>query len=412
MDWKPRLIEPEELDRVVDLSATVFGVGPVATANYRREVTTVAEPDRTFVVDDGSTIAGTGAHFTFDLALPGGAALPFGAVTEVGVLPTHRRRGVLTAIMGALLDQCVERGEPLAGLTASEASIYRRYGYGVAALFHTVLVDTARSAELVDTTVPGRFRLVDRDEAARLLPAVWERRWRRTPGETSRKPSWWEMLALDPEDDRDGYSARHVVVHEDEAGEPDGFAAYRVKQGAAPAPGGFFELAVLDLAAADDRVEAALLRFLMDVDLVRQVRWVGAPVDLSLRWRLADARALQVVAEQDHLWLRVLDVARCLSARSYAEEGGGVIEVVDERRPEVGGRFALDAGPDGADCTRVTVEPDVVLGVQELGSVLLGGVTWGTLRRAGVVDERAPGVVDRLDALFRPTRAPHCATDF
>jgi predicted acetyltransferase len=110
--------------------------------------------------------------------------------------------------------------------------------------------------------------------------------------------------------------------------------------------------------------------------------------------------------------VRVLDVARCLGARSYAAEGGGVIEVVDTRRPEVGGSFALDAGPDGADCVRVSVEPDVRVGVAELGSLLLGGVSWRTLLRAGVVDELVPGAIDRLDALFRPTRAPHCATGF
>ncbi|HEY8543423.1 MAG TPA: sterol carrier protein domain-containing protein, partial [Acidimicrobiales bacterium] len=97
---------------------------------------------------------------------------------------------------------------------------------------------------------------------------------------------------------------------------------------------------------------------------------------------------------------------------SYAAEGGAVVEVVDERRLEVGGRFALDAGPDGADCARVTAEPDVVVSVADLGSLLLGGVGWGTLQRAGLVEERSPGTVDRLDTLFRPSRAPHCLTDF
>jgi predicted acetyltransferase len=410
MEWKPRLVEPDELDAAADLTATVFGVGPVATDSYRKDFMTVAEADRTFVVDDGPTVVGTGAHFSFDLALPGGATVPMGAVTEVGVLPTHRRRGVLTAIMGALLDQCVERGEPLAGLTASEASIYRRYGYGVATRAHTRLIHTPRSAELVTTPDPGRFRLVTEAEAAEALPAVWDKRWRHTPGEVSRKPSWWPRMALDPEDDRDGGSARFVVVHEDAAGSPDGFAAYRIKEGTAP--GEYFELQVLDFSAADDQVEAVVLRFLMDVDLVRRVRWVGAPVDLALPWRLVDRRAAEITREHDHLWLRPLDVARCLGSRSYAAEGGGVIEVVDPRRPDVGGRFALDAGPDGADCARVTVEPDVVVGVADLGSLLLGGVRWETLRRAGTVEERSPGTVDRLDTLFRTSRAPYCGTGF
>jgi hypothetical protein len=89
-----------------------------------------------------------------------------------------------------------------------------------------------------------------------------------------------------------------------------------------------------------------------------------------------------------------------------------VVEVVDPWRPELGGRFRLDAGPDGAEARRTSEDPDVVLATPELGALLLGGVTWSTLRRAGLVDERTPGAVDRLDAAFRPTRAPHCATDF
>lgn len=411
MEWKPRVIDLGELDIVIDLSSIVFGGGPVAPEAWRKQVGMVAELDRTFVVDDGPTIAGTGGHFSFEMTLPGGAAVPIGAVTEVGVLPTHRRRGVLTAIMGALMDQSVDRGEPVAGLTASEASIYRRYGFGVGTRYHTVVIDTTRTAELVELPAPGRVRMVSEGEAGELFPTAWEARWRHAAGELSRNPLWWQMLALDPEDDRNGASPRYLVVHEDADGRPDGFAAYRLKEVATPT-GTWFELLVADFAAADDRVEAALLRFLMDVDLVRQVRWVGAPVDLSLRWRLADSRAVKVEREQDHLWLRVLDVARCLGSRTYAAEGGGVVEVVDARRPEVGGRFGLDVGPDGADCVRVSVEPDVVLATPELGSVLLGGVTWGTLHRAGMVEERTPGAVDRLDAVFRPSRAPHCVTDF
>ena len=410
VDWKPRLIDHAELDTVIDLSTTVFGEGPAAPDFRRRELRAVIEVDRTFVVDDGEAIAGTGGSFTFDLALPG-TTLPISGVTEVGVLPTHRRQGVLTALMGALLDQAVEHGEPLAGLTASEGTIYRRYGYGVAARRNTLLVDTTRSAELVDIAAPGRLRLLTVDRGAPLLPAVWEQHWRRTPGEVNRNQAWWEILAMDPEQDRDGDSALYLVVHEDEAGVADGFAAYRLKDGFGPAHE-WFELHVIDFGAADDGVEAALLRYLLDVDLVRQVRWRVAPTDLALRWRLVDARAIQVVREVDHLWLRPLDIPRCLTARSYAAEGGGVVEVVDGRRPEVGGRFALDAGPDGADCVRVTVEPDVTLDVADLGSLLLSGVSWAELQRAGLVDEHLPGTVDRLDALFRPRRAPHCSTGF
>ena len=412
MTWKPRLIDPDELRTVIDLTSLVFGVGQHAPKSYVEGFEKVVEPDRTFVVDDGGTIAGTGASYSFDLALPGGGAVPMAAVTEVGVLSTHRRQGILTALMEAVLDQAIERDEPVAGLTASEGTIYRRYGYGVAAGYQTVDVHRALArADLVPVDDPGRVRFVSETEAATLLPALWERSWRRVPGELSRNASWWEALALDPDDDRGGASSRYLVAHEGADGTPDGFAVYRLKHGVANGRHDN-ELQVHDLMADDDAVEAALLRYLLDVDLVDRLLWFVAPVDLPLRWRLVDSRAVDVVRQRDHLWLRVLDVARSLGSRTYATDDGVVIEVLDQRRPEVGGAFRLDGGRDGAECARTTAEPDVVVDVATLGSLLLGGVTWAVLRRAGQVDERTGGAVDRLDALFRPTRAPYCGTDF
>ncbi|HEX8804417.1 MAG TPA: sterol carrier protein domain-containing protein, partial [Acidimicrobiales bacterium] len=74
--------------------------------------------------------------------------------------------------------------------------------------------------------------------------------------------------------------------------------------------------------------------------------------------------------------------------------------------------FRLDAGPGGAACDRTTTEPDLVLAAADLGAALLGGVSWTTLRRAGLVQERTAGAAATADALFRPERAPYCGTDF
>ncbi len=419
MEWKPRLIEPDELVTAIDLSAIVFGVGPRGTDDYRTQVGLMLEPERTFVVDDGDVVAGTGSAFTYDLAVPGGT-IPMAAVTEVGVAPTHRRRGILRAIMAALVDQALDRGEPAAGLTASEGLIYRRFGYGVAARYQGVAVARARSAELPELAesadeadaASGRLRLIGEDEAATVLPAVWARHWSRVPGEVSRNAAWWRGAAVDTEYERDGGSARYIVVHDGADGQADGFAVYRMKYQWPDGDAGH-QLSVVDVAAADDRVERALLRYLLDVDLVRTLQ-MHAPVDLPLRWRLVDPRAVHVTSERDHLWLRPLDVARCLAARRYAAEGSLVLEVVDGVRPDLGGRFRLEAGAGGTEAAaaRTTDEPDLALAMPDLGAALLGGVSWATLQRAGLVDERRPGSVAGADALFRPGRAPFCATDF
>ena len=144
MTWKAVPMEPAELDEVAALLTTVFGRGPAPSDAIRRELDLATEPDRMAVVRDGPRVVGVGGAYSFDLALPGGGSVPMAAVTEVGVAPTHRRRGILRAIMRAVLDQAVERGEPVAGLTASEATIYRRFGFGIATRFQTLSIDSRR----------------------------------------------------------------------------------------------------------------------------------------------------------------------------------------------------------------------------------------------------------------------------
>lgn len=424
MTWTPRPIDPEELPAVLDLLATGFGVGPTSPPAHQAEVTAVAELDRTIVVEDEARIVATAAAHSLHLALPGGT-VPLAGVTELVVSPTHRRRGLLSALLGALHDQAAERGEPLAGLTASEGGIYRRFGYGVAARFQSVRVDAHRAAEIdpldpahAAAEVGGRFRIVTEDEAATVLPAVWGRHWRRIPGEIDRTPGFWDEARLDPEHDRDGASARFIVVHEVGAGgvgeaggrpEVDGYVTYRIAQDWG-AGGTNHEGRVLEVAATTEAVEAALLRFVLDIDLVGAVTW-NAPVDIPLRWRLADPRALTVTAERDLLWLRLLDVPSCLAARRYATGGTLVVEVVDTRG-STGGTYLLDGGPDGAACARTDRTAELAVTVADLGSLLTGGTTWSTLHRAGRLRVSDATAVDRADSLFRPERAAYCATEF
>ena len=415
MTWTPRLIEPHEIDAVADLLAIAFGSGPKAPPDHRAQVVAMAELDRIFVVEDEGRFVGTAAALSVNVALPGGS-VGMAGLTEVSVLPTHRRRGLLRTLIESVHDQAVERGEPLAGLTASEGGIYRRFGYGVAARFQSVRIDAHRTSEVppVEGTARDdgggrRIRLVSEKEAATVLPAVWDRHWRRVPGELDRTPGQWAVDALDNEHARNGASVRYIAVHDDEDGRPDGFVTYRIAQGWSDG-GTNHELRVQTLAAASDDVEAELVRFLFDVDLVGTVTWY-APVDMPLRWRLADPRAITVRAEADHLWLRPLDVAACLAARRYAADGELVLGVVDRRR-DAGGAFRLEAGPDGALCRPTDGAPDLTLDTAELGSVLAGGTTWRTLARAGRIAEHTPGAIDRADALFRAERAAYCGTDF
>src|SRR6478736_8021381 len=124
------------------------------------------------VFDAGRIVAGAGAY-GLELTLPGGPTRCAG-VTVVGVLPSHRRRGLLRRMMELQLRDVYERGEPIAALWASEETIYGRFGYGLASISHNV--DAERRSVAVRSDLPrnGSIRLVASDEALRTFPRLYE----------------------------------------------------------------------------------------------------------------------------------------------------------------------------------------------------------------------------------------------
>jgi predicted acetyltransferase len=254
--------------------------------------------------------------------------------------------------------------------------------------------------------------MVEADEAKTLLPPLVDRIRLGVPGAVSRPRRWPETGFKDRESDREGASHRFYVVHEpDGGGEPDGYAAYRLKN-AWPSGLPTFELRAEEVFALDDEVEAALWRFLLDVDLVGTVVAQGRPVEEPLRWRLADPRRLSTNELRDHLWLRVLDVPATLGARRYPVEDSIVLELTDPFRPANDGRWVVEGGPDGAVAGRTSADADLALGITDLGALALGGVTATTLARAGRVEERRPGALQRADRFLASSPAPWCYTDF
>ncbi len=182
------------------------------------------------------------------------------------------------------------------------------------------------------------------------------------------------------------------------------------------AEGIFKRLEVMELAAVDDDVEAALWRYCTEVDLVRTVVSDARPLDDPLPWRLADPRRLVPIRQQDYLWLRPVDVVALLAARRYRSPGTLVLEVVDTDRPHLGGLHRLEVAPDGrADVVRLpegAAPVDLRLGSPDLGSLSLGGVSPTVLARAGRITELRPGALRRAELVFPWDRLPFCATRF
>jgi predicted acetyltransferase len=369
------------------------------------------EPGRSLAATDGDAIVATARAWSSELALPGSTSAPAAAVTGVGVLATHRRRGILRALMDRQLADVRERGEPLAVLVASEGGIYGRFGYGPATVAAELTLSREGGAPADPTPAPGPFRLLDAAAAARELPPLHERLRRARPGEIRRSDGWWHMFLADPDDHRGGASARFYAVYEPEPGRAAGYAAYRIHdrwEGGIPA----MELRVSDLCATDISARLALWRFLLGVDLIETLTIYQAPVDEPLRVDLADPRQLRLTALVDHLWVRLVDLPAALAARRYAVEGRVVLEVADPVLPDNAGTFELVGGPDGATCRRGGGAPDLAVDVADLGAVYLGGARLSTLARAGKVAELRPGALRRADAMLAADPPPFCGTGF
>jgi predicted acetyltransferase len=173
------------------------------TDSDRERYEKIDEPERSLAwFDDGRVVATTGA-FTRELTVPG-AVVPCAAVTAVAVVPTHRRRGLLTAMMRRQLEDLRERGDALAVLWASEGTIYRRFGYGIGA--RAAQLSVRRPAARL-ATVPaavGAMRAGPAVEHVEAMRRVHERVRPHRPGMLDRHGPWWNDRLDDPESEREG----------------------------------------------------------------------------------------------------------------------------------------------------------------------------------------------------------------
>lgn len=411
MDVELRAITDDEFDDLLRVDHAAFSSTPHdedANADLRK----VVENDRTRAVFEGGRMVGVSATFSFELTLPGLTVVPVAAVSLVGVLPTHRRRGHLTRMMGALLDDAADRGEAVAVLLASESVIYGRYGYGVASSHVAVEIDTRYAA--LRPSLPadaGRVVLLHSDEAAKVLPSVLDAARRLQPGDLRRPEPWWDGTFRDPERERKDASTLFYAVHENAAGEADGYAMYRVRHSWEHAlPDG--RVLANEVVGLTPAVEAALWRYLLALDLITVVEAELRPLDDPLRWMLVDPRRLRVTMASDMLWVRPVDVAAALAARRYRVPGTLVLDVADPFRPQTAGRYRLDGGPDGAECRRTSDDADLSLAVEDLGALYLGGVAASTLAAAARVVEHRPGALAAADAMLGGSPLPFCRTHF
>jgi predicted acetyltransferase len=361
----------------------------------------VLEPERALAVRDrGRFVAGCGI-FTRRLTIPGGET-PVAAVTLVGVRPTHRRRGLMTALMRRQLADIHEAGrEPVAVLWASEPIIYGRFGYGLAALGGELEVDT-RTVRLHHPS-DAPVDLLPPAEALDAMRGIHETVRPELPGMLDRDGPWWEDRLRDHESDREGAQPLRAAV-------TDGaYALYSVKPQWGDRPSG--EVVVREVLATSPDSRAAIWGFLLGLDLTTTVTWEVAPADEPLLHMVDNVQDTQI-SLHDNLLVRVVDVPRALTARTYREPFEVVFELADEICPWNAGRWALRWDGSTATCAQTATPAGLELGATELGAAYLGGTTLDQLARAGRVTELRDGALATASRAFQGDREPWCPEIF
>jgi predicted acetyltransferase len=405
MDLTIRTVREDEFEAASAALEAAFS-GGLSDEGLARE-RLVTEFDRWHAAFEGDRIVGGAAVASYRMTVPGGAAVPTAGVTSVGVLPTHRRRGINTALMRAQLDDVRSRGEPLAALFASEGGIYGRYGYGVAAFSGDLDLEVARSDFIRGYRPSGRVRLLSRTEALPLMRSVYDAERRRRPGMVELDDRWWGWLFT--ESSKDEETPVRYVVH-DVGGEPDAFATYVVKH-EWPDSIAKLRLTVRRLVASTPQGAADIWRYLFDIDLVGSVQASNRPEDDPLLLMMREPRRLRFTL-QDGLYVRLVDLPVALTARAYAAAQTLVLEVADPFCPWNEGRWELRTGGDGPRCERTEAPADIACTATDLGAVYLGGFGFARLHRAGRIHELTEGALARADAAFRSDPGPWCAFVF
>ncbi|MFW0795814.1 GNAT family N-acetyltransferase [Gordonia sp. CPCC 205515] len=365
----------------------------------------VANADVVLVRDEAGLVprplVGVSMFYRMQMTVPGGTAHDAAGLSWVSVAATHRRRGILRTMITEIFDRWENEGQLFAILTASEATIYERFGFGPACFARDISIDLAAAkmrARADRDTSPVNYATAD--DVAQRIPDLHARWVATRPGALSRSATWWEPILADRATQRPAHqSGRHYLIH------PDGYAAYRIDQSVSPA-----RAMVEEVFAVTNEAHTDLWRVLVGLDLLPTVT-AAIPFDDPLRYKLTDHRAVSVTGISDKMWLRILDVPRALGARHYASDLDAVIEVTDDFRGR-GGVFDVSIRNGGAIVAPSTAAPTVRMDISVLGSIYLGGVPARTFAAAQRLWTDTPETLTALDAAFTTEAAPFAGTFF
>lgn len=319
---------------------------------------------------------------------------PTNFITDVTVQASHRRRGLMNKLMTTDLDEARERGDVFAVLTATDARIYGRFGFGVAASARRLTINTGSRFRL-RTQPSGRAVFAEASEITELRRELFGRFHAQQFLSVGRAAHYWGS-GFDW-----GTQARRQergAVHYDADGNPDATMIFVVDDE---------EIRIIDLLGLSPSSEIELLRLIGHAEGHERLVWPRChDARHPLPWALEDPRVVQTTKEFDTVWIRILDVERALRSRAYDADGVAVVQLTDPMGWS-DGTYRVEASGGRAEVTRVTDEPDATLSMEALSPLYSGIQDPVGLSAAGLAHGTPEGLarVGELFGKFRPSVA-------
>ena len=378
-----------------------FGDGPDSiTASANRA-------EWTLCAFDGLRLASSFITIPFTMRL-NGKAMAMGGVSGVATHPEYRRRGLMRRLMTQATLDMRERGQTVAALWASQASIYQRFGYAIGSVSRRYAVDSIDITFFDGDTGSSTVEWLDVEAGFDAVRALYIAFIAQRTGYLHRSRALWASGAFEerPED-----GPVHIALSRDGDGEPNGYLVYTLRADRVAHRARGQELVIRDFGWLTLDAYRSLWSYVARHDLVGRVVWATAPADDPAEELFSEPRMLHCEYGEG-AWFRVIDVEAALGARGYSQAGQVTLRLPeDDLAPWNAGTYTIETDGEETTVARSTTEPDAVLPVKAMASLFSGYRSARRLRSWGLLaaDDRA---VDRLDSLFATRHLSHFPDHF
>ncbi|MBW9116811.1 GNAT family N-acetyltransferase [Rhizobium cauense] len=381
---------------------SMLGIGDIGRASTEAEHAYLegGSPIGGFVDDE---LQGVVNGYGSSVVLPGGNRVSHLGVTHVGVSPTHARRGIARRLLTEQLRQARASGFVVAGLRASDARIYGRYGYGIASWSVRQEIDLTNGGRL-NPVHRGDVRRVDALENFELFKRIANSSPVPRAATLTRWDAWWEIQKFRT---TQGSTPHHAVVIGAEGAER-GYLRFHVQ----PSENWFTSaqrtVIVDDLVAHDDVAWRGLMEHLLSQDILHKVILPSRPIDDPLQLLIDNPRAVQISELRDESWIRPLDLEKFLNGRTYGRDSRVVFQITDPILPDNTGVWSLS----GKGAVRSEERPALELSIQAIAELVFGAQSAAALAAAGRIDADRLGIGALDEAFGVPGTRPHSGISF